>query len=56
MTNTFYILLVLSMVDGSPDLSSMRFETFPECLKQQMVIETATPAFAKCVKQEERID
>lgn len=57
MTNTFYILVVISLSSASTyTMDAKRYETIDECLNAATSIDMMTKSFTKCVKKEERID
>ena len=57
MTNTFYILVVISLSSVSTyTMDAKRYETIDECLNAATSIDMMTKSFTKCVKKEERID
>lgn len=46
---TVYILVVLTVIEGTPSVKFAEFKTANECFENEFMIESTTMAFAKCV-------
>lgn len=52
MLVTTYVLIVLTITGGSPNVEMIEFKSADECFSAEFTVENTTGAFAKCVKRQ----